>query len=280
MDWIVYKWKNLINGKHYIGQTKRSLKERTVAHWNKARLNKDLNNKFFNALRKYPEEYWKVEVVVKVSSLDEVLELEKFYVQKYDSYEAGYNSTLGGEGTCGYKLSDERKATISKQLTGRPVSDGTREKIASAQRGSKGHNYGKAMLPEVREALCKANTGRVWSEESKCKASGSRKGYKPSKESIEKMRKSLTGKKQPKEVVAKRRASLMKSRNFATSTPWEEVLPDGTVVLHTELTRKEYAESKCVPTKWFYDQFKDKVLSNCKEPFGKLVGYKFRKAKG
>ena len=39
---------------------------------------------------------------------------EKIYIKKYNSYEKGYNSTKGGEGTRGYKHSDKNKKIISR----------------------------------------------------------------------------------------------------------------------------------------------------------------------
>lgn len=53
MRYIVYKIGNLETGKCYIGQTRRTLKVRWDAHWNRAIRNDGSNNKFHNALRKY-----------------------------------------------------------------------------------------------------------------------------------------------------------------------------------------------------------------------------------
>ena len=35
--------------------------------------------------------------------------LESYYIGKYDSFNNGYNSTLGGDGNVGYKISDSTK---------------------------------------------------------------------------------------------------------------------------------------------------------------------------
>ena len=47
-----------------------------------------------------------------------------FYIKKYDSFENGYNSTFGGEGRRGYKLSQETKELISMSLKGKPMNHG------------------------------------------------------------------------------------------------------------------------------------------------------------
>lgn len=58
--------------------------------------------------------------------------LEVAYIKFYDSYKNGYNSSLGGEGTLGFKHSKETKIKMSNALKGRPVSKETRKKIGKA----------------------------------------------------------------------------------------------------------------------------------------------------
>ena len=102
---------------------------------------------------------------------------------------------------------------------GRVVSDETREKIGSVQRGELNHRYGKSftddqkasrskiakelgqrppvrsgpMSEEQKRKISESNKGRKWSEESKQRASEARRGVKrgpPSPETIEKIRQS------------------------------------------------------------------------------------------
>lgn len=40
--------------------------------------------------------------------------LEKYFIKKFDSYNCGYNSTVGGDGTEYYRVSEETKLKISK----------------------------------------------------------------------------------------------------------------------------------------------------------------------
>ena len=42
-------------------------------------------------------------------------ELEKFYIEKYNTFNEGYNLTIGGEGCVGYSHSDEMKIIISEK---------------------------------------------------------------------------------------------------------------------------------------------------------------------
>ena len=96
---LVYVAKNVKNGKVYIGATKRDLKTRVYDH------KKTYNNpesriydlKLYSAMRKYGFENFEFEVLEECedSNLDE---LEKAYIQKYNSVKNGYNEALGGKG--------------------------------------------------------------------------------------------------------------------------------------------------------------------------------------
>lgn len=105
VGWI-YKWTNKINGKVYIGQTmnKNGYKERWNQHIYNARYVSESNkNYFYRAIRKYGSEGFDKEILESVKSdsksgLKEKLDkLEIYYIEKFDSFNNGYNSTLGGE---------------------------------------------------------------------------------------------------------------------------------------------------------------------------------------
>lgn len=100
---VIYRWVSPTN-RSYIGQTINPL----------TRYNDFLNTaKTYGGLvidrarRKYPPKAWQYSVleVISKSSKDELAnmldEREIFYIQKYDSYHSGYNSTLGGGGVFG-----------------------------------------------------------------------------------------------------------------------------------------------------------------------------------
>ena len=100
----VYKWENKINGRVYIGQTlnKYGYKERWKQHIYQAEHNVH-NNKFHNAIRKYGVDNFNKEVLkcIEVNDKAELKKaldiLEMKYIEKYDSLNNGYNSTLGGD---------------------------------------------------------------------------------------------------------------------------------------------------------------------------------------
>ena len=100
----IYKWENKINSRVYIGQTmnRYGYKERWKQHIYQAEHNVH-NNKFHNAIRKYGVDNFNKEVL-KCIEMNDKAELKKTldileikYIEKYDSLNNGYNSTLGGD---------------------------------------------------------------------------------------------------------------------------------------------------------------------------------------
>lgn len=100
----IYKWENKINNKVYIGQTmnRYGYKERWSQHRYQAE-NNIHNNKFHNAIRKYGIDNFDKEVLECIE-MDDKFELKKVLddievkcIKKYDSFNNGYNSTLGGD---------------------------------------------------------------------------------------------------------------------------------------------------------------------------------------
>lgn len=89
---------NDINEKVYIGKTYTSLDERWKRHISDAyRIDRDNNNKFYNAIVKYGPEHFRIKEIERFEQgILEQKEIE--YISKYNSYHNGYNSTLGGDG--------------------------------------------------------------------------------------------------------------------------------------------------------------------------------------
>ena len=86
------------NNKLYIGQTIRDIYKRIEEHKLKSKNPTLLVHK---AINKYGFENIKYEVVDYAYSFEELNELEKYYINKFESYfetNKGYNMTLGGEG--------------------------------------------------------------------------------------------------------------------------------------------------------------------------------------
>lgn len=94
----IYKITNLINQKVYIGQTIKTVQKRFIQHKNNS--NKEYFSQIvlYKAFNKYGLENFVCEEIEEVENalLDE---REKYWIEYYDSYFSGYNSTLGGRAT-------------------------------------------------------------------------------------------------------------------------------------------------------------------------------------
>jgi group I intron endonuclease len=113
--YTIYKAKNTVNGKVYIGFD---------SNWpNRIRTHKtDFNRKntyFYYAIRKYGWSNFEWDVIYQSKDKDHTLnEMEKYFINEYDSYNEGYNLTFGGEGTIGFKFSESSKKHMSETRMG------------------------------------------------------------------------------------------------------------------------------------------------------------------
>lgn len=113
MNGYIYKITNCINNKVYIGQTKTSIDKRWHAH--KTRYNTGLKDGLYGAMRKYGIENFKIEQILECP-IEDLNEMERFYIQKYDSFYNGYNLTLGGDGSPTLGLNEEEVIKKYKEL--------------------------------------------------------------------------------------------------------------------------------------------------------------------
>lgn len=93
----IYKITNQLNGKCYIGQSV-NIENRWKQHVYEGTHNRK-NNKFYNAIKKYGIENFLFEIIEECSlSSNELDQRERYWINYYDSFNNGYNSTLGGQG--------------------------------------------------------------------------------------------------------------------------------------------------------------------------------------
>ena len=120
MEGIIYKYTSP-SGKCYIGQTINEC-SRKRAH-SKKHGGKCL--KFYNAIDKYGYDNFKYEVIIRLNSDDpEYLKqsldiLEIGFIKTFDSFENGYNMTIGGSGSKNLIVSDETREKQSIIKKGR-----------------------------------------------------------------------------------------------------------------------------------------------------------------
>ena len=106
----IYIIKNLTNNKVYIGQTIQKWERRVKCHFWEA-LRGDEDTKLNRAIVKYGKENFSYKLVTKCDEL-QLDNLEILYITVFNSFKNGYNSTEGGQGSSGKKVSEETKEKI------------------------------------------------------------------------------------------------------------------------------------------------------------------------
>ena len=111
---IIYKATNLVNGKVYIGQTKKGLETRKRQHFRDAEKSKRNKTYFHHAISKYGESGFQWEVIDRADTREELSEKEEDWIIYYGSFgEHGYNLTPGG-----HSASKNEKAVYTFSLDG------------------------------------------------------------------------------------------------------------------------------------------------------------------
>ena len=159
---VIYCYTNKINGKKYVGQTIKTLKQRYSDHISESYNEKrcGYNTHFHKAIRKYGIKNFSLEIlhIADKYSLDL---LEIYYIEKWNLLDRnfGYNSAIGGmSGNRFINKTDEEMKEIGR-------------KISETKIGDKNHNYGKDLSGKSNPMY-----GRHLSRETKEKMSKQRQG--------------------------------------------------------------------------------------------------------
>lgn len=142
----IYKITNLVNNKIYIGKSERPLKitiQRYRTHY------KSNNRNIYKAFKKYGNGNFLFEIILKSIPILYLDILEQFYISYYKSNNKnfGYNLTLGGEGTKGFKWSKESKKSLSKNMKDK-------------YKGKNNPFYGKHHTEETKKKIIESNKRR------------------------------------------------------------------------------------------------------------------------
>ena len=132
--------------KYYVGQTVGTMEQRAGKDGRRyGWYDLNYNSKFANSIRKWGWDSFEGRVLEEVYEED-LNELEKFYIEYFDSFKNGYNTTLGGEGTRGHnpyanKTEEEMKEIKEKMSKSQSIGQKKRfqdskerEKISVAKR--------------------------------------------------------------------------------------------------------------------------------------------------
>ena len=198
--------RNKKNGKIYVGQTIRPIKERFAEHeTGKSKYCRAI----YNAIKKYGWENFEkdyYECPNEDLNFDEELLVSEMGTLSPDGYnlrEGGGNIGKPSEDTkkkmseavtgeknhnYGKIASEETKKKMSEAkkgdknyLFGKTLSEETKQKLSEAQRGDKSHWYGKTHTEESRQKMSRAQLGKTHTEESKQKMSEAQLGEKTHK---------------------------------------------------------------------------------------------------
>jgi group I intron endonuclease len=143
-----------INAKIYIGQTWNDIHDRLIGHKGFARNNAKYCVKLENAINKYGEDNFNIEMLDTAQTQSEADTLEDFYILAGDTIKNGYNIRRGGShGKC---------------------SDETRAKMRASKLGDKNARFGKPISEKAKlaiEKLAEVRRGKKSSEETRMKQS-------------------------------------------------------------------------------------------------------------
>lgn len=90
----IYKITNKINNKSYIGYSN-NIERRWQEHMTRYNCQQEYNKVLYKAIRKYGLSNFSFEVIEETENLQE---REKYWIKYYDTFNHGYNETLGGDG--------------------------------------------------------------------------------------------------------------------------------------------------------------------------------------
>ena len=94
----IYKITNTLNNKIYIGQTVKTIEKRFQQHKNNSNKPYFSQIVLYKAFNKYGIENFICEQIEEVDN-EKLNERERYWIEYYDSFFNGYNSTLGGQAT-------------------------------------------------------------------------------------------------------------------------------------------------------------------------------------
>ena len=170
---LIYKLTSKTSRKCYIGQCKTSnLSERMESH--KYETSKtDIH--FGRALRKYGWEDFNLTILEENINYDDIDEREIYWIKYYDSFNNGYNSTIGGKGGNTYAKKTEEEMKIIGQKISKAIS-GSKNGNKGQYVGKLNSMYGKHHTEETKRTISKKLKGRKLTEEDKLKKSLAQKG--------------------------------------------------------------------------------------------------------
>lgn len=212
MNTGVYRIRNIVNGKFYVGSAAKSFAQRWKGHLTDLRGYRHPNAHLQAAWIKYGPESFVFEIV-EVCRPEFATAYEQSYIDFWRTLDPsrGYNRAPIAGSCRGMRHSEATRAKMSIDRRGRKHTDEAREKIAAAGRGRKPSaatcqriSEGKRGRKWSPEAVARVKAWRsTWTAEQREKRSASLRGRKCSEDSRAKMSASHIGKSPSAETRAK-----------------------------------------------------------------------------
>lgn len=155
----IYCIRNLINNKCYIGQS-----QDIMHRWNKEKSvlsgeNVAWNAHLQNAWKKYGKENFTFSILEECQ-IEDLDDKEIFWIAHFDSFNNGYNNTIGGSGARGMvawnkgaKLSDEYRLKLSEAHKNLQHTEDQKKKISEKLSGENNPHYGKVGFASSRGSV-------------------------------------------------------------------------------------------------------------------------------
>ena len=147
----------------------RTLHKRHISH--KKDCKSGVDTKFYRAVRKYGWENFIVGIIDEFKFVD-LNNKEIFFIEKYNSYINGYNSTLGGGGNLGVPRSQETRDKISKSNKGKKCGEEKKRHLSELykMRGHKPPSRKGCKMPEsAKVKISNASKNKKLSDSAKLK---------------------------------------------------------------------------------------------------------------
>lgn len=118
----IYLITNIVNNKKYVGQSI-NIQQRWKQHIYYLNNNKHSNRHLQGAWNKYGESNFTFSILESCDQQDAAFlnAREKFWIQEFDSYNNGYNLDLGGQGSSGYKHTEEELQKMRQIQHPKPI---------------------------------------------------------------------------------------------------------------------------------------------------------------
>ncbi len=182
------------NGKEYIGITKHTAKERFRRHCEST----SKKHPAQHAIHKFGKESVIIKVLATIDDWELLCLAEQEAIEKFNTMSPnGYNLTAGGDGSIGFRHSEESKIKMSESAKKKVLTEEHKQKLIDASknrvytdedRAAISARYKGRKIPEwQRELLIKVNLGSKKSLETRAKISEKAKGRKISNETKQKI---------------------------------------------------------------------------------------------